>query len=644
MFDFVRTHNRILQVALGLLIIPSFAIFGIQGYTHLMGEGSTEVASVDGKEITQAEWDAYRRRALDQARERNPNLDPKQFDSPEAKRAALDAIVRERVMLAAVNRQNLEASSERMVSAVQSDPEFSSLRSMTSEQLDATLAARGLSRAGFEENIRATLGQNQVLTGIEASSLVPAVTTKANQDAFFDKREIQWQAFAPKDFAAAIQPTDADVQAYYADKSHASEFLAPEEAKIEYLVLDVDALKAQVTPTDDDLKKYYDEHAKLFSSPEERHVSHILVNVDPKASPADREKAKARAEALLAEVRKNPASFAAVARRSSEDAGTKDNGGDLDWITRDTFKGASAALGDAAFALKQGEISNVVQSDVGYHILTVTGIRGGGTKTLDQVRGQVVDAVKTELAQKKYATAAEQFSNTVYEQPNSLDPAMKALNLQKQAATVHRKPDPGASGALASARLLDAVFAPAVLNGKQNTEAIETARSQLVSAHVVSYTPAHQRALADVRDQIVAALRDKRAAEAAQKEGAARLAAVQKDPSIVLPQSGTVGRAVRDSTAPPKVTDAALKADLSKGPVVTGVALEDGGYVVLRVLKDVPLPAGDPEAQQAHEMFAKAFDDAESQAVYDALKTRYKTKIDEARVAQTTDSSASAPK
>jgi len=644
MFDFVRTHNRILQVALGLLIIPSFAIFGIQGYTHLTGDGSAEIASVDGKEITQAEWDAYRRRDLDQARERNPSLDPKLFDTPEAKRNALDAIVRERVMQAAVFHQNLEASDERMLTEVKSNPEFAQLRSMTPEQLNAMLAARGMSREAFDQNIRDSLTRTQALRGIATSSLVPAVSINANMNAFFDKREIQWQAFEPKDYAAAIQPTEAEVQAYYADKAHANDFLAPEEAKIEYLVLDMDALKAQATPTEDELKKYYDDHPKLFSTPEERHVSHILVNVDPKAAPADREKAKARAEALLAEVRKNPTSFAAVAKSSSEDAGTKDNGGDLDWISRDTFKGASTALGDAAFSLKQGEISNVVQSDVGFHILTVTGIRGGGTKTLDQARGQVTDAVKAELAQKKYATAAEQFSNTVYEQPNSLEPAMKALNLQKQTAVVHRKPEPGATGPLASTRLLDAIFSPAALSSKQNTEAVETARSQLVSAHIVSYAPAHQRALAEVHDLIVAALRGKRASEAAQKDGAARLAAVQKDASITLPQSGTVGRSVRDSTAAPQVTEAALKVDLSKGPVVTGVTLPDGAYVVLRVVKDVPLPANDPEGQQSHAMFARAFDEAESQAVYEALKTRYKAKIDEARVSQATDSSASAPK
>jgi peptidyl-prolyl cis-trans isomerase D len=500
MFDFVRTHNRILQVALGLLIIPSFAIFGIEGYTHLTESGAT-VATVDGKDISQSEWDAQQRRNLDQARTRNPSLDAKEFDTPEAKRAALEELVRDRVMQAAVFHQKLESSDERVRLELQKSPDFAQLRTMDPTQRGIALAQRGMTGDSFFDYVRSILTQTQALRGIETSAIMPAVTVKANLDALFDKREIQWQRFDTKDYAAAIQPTEAQVEAYYADKAHAAEFLAPEEAKIEYVVLDMDAIKAQINPSAEELQKYYDEHKKLYSTPEERHVSHILVSVDPKASPADREKAKARAEQVLAEVRKNPSSFAEIAKRSSDDAGTKDTGGDLDWVARDTFKGA---LAEAVFSRKQGEIGNVVQSDVGYHVLVVTGIRGGATKTFAEAQAQVADAVRTEAAQKKYATVAEQFTNTVYEQPDSLEPVIKALGLQKQTAVVHRKAAPDAVGPLASKRFLDAVFSPEALNNKHNTEAVEVARSQLVSARVVSYQPARKRTLADVHDVVVA--------------------------------------------------------------------------------------------------------------------------------------------
>jgi peptidyl-prolyl cis-trans isomerase D len=630
MFDFVRSHNRILQVVLGLLIIPSFAIFGIQGYSHMMGEGSTAVASVDGKDITVAEWDAQQRRALDQARERNPNVDPKEFDTLEAKRAALDTIVRDRVMQAAVFHQSLESSDERVALELQKSPDFAQLRAMTPQQREIFFAQRNMTGNGFMDYLRDMLARSQVLRGVATSSMVPAVASNASLDALFDKRAIQWQRFDIKDYAGAIQPTDAQVQAWYDDKAHAGDFLAPEEAKIDYVVLDIDAIKAQLNPTPDELQTYYDHNKASYTAPEERRVSHILVAVDPKASDADREKAKARAEELLAEVRKNPASFADVAKRSSDDGGSKASGGDLDWNKRD----ALGALGEPAFALKQGEIGGVVKSDFGYHIIEVTGVRGGGLRPFAEVQGQIVDAVRTEQAQKKYASLAEQFTNTVYEQPDSLDPVIKALNLQKKSAVVQRTPAPDAVGPLSSKRLLDAVFAPDTLNNKHNTEAIETARSQLVSAHVVSYQAAHRRALADVRDQVVAELRNAQAKDAARKDGTARLAAAQKDTGLALPLAATVGRTVRGTDVPPQVTDAALKADLSKGPVTTGVELPDGGYAVVRVLKDVPRAADDLESVQAKGQIVDAFDDAESQALFEALKARYKTKVDEDRVAQ----------
>lgn len=645
MFDFVRTHNRLFQILLGLLIIPSFVLWGVESYTRLGGEGSTAVASVDGKDITQSEWDAQQRRELDQARQRNPSIDAKQFDTPEAKRQVLETLVRDRVMQAAQAHQSLESSDDRVRLELQKSPEFEQLRQMDATQRNLLLAQQGMTPESFFEYIRNGLSLAQATQGVENGVLVPAVTKQAGIDAYFGKREIQWQHFDPKDYAAAAQPTDAQVQAYYADKSHAAEFTAPEEAKIEYVVLDIDALKSQFTPSQADIQKYYDDHKTQFTAPEERHVSHILVKVDPKASQADQDKAKARAEQILAEVKKNPATFADVAKKESDDAGTKDSGGDLDWVQKTTFKGD---LASTIFSMKQGEIAGPVRSDVGYHVIELTGVRGGTPKTLAEVQNQVIDQLRTDAAQKKYASVAEQFSNTVYEQPDSLDPVVKALGVQKQTATVQRKPAPDATGPLASTKLLQAIFAPDTLTGKHNTEAIETSRNQLVSARVVSYQPARMRPLAEVREQVVAAVRSAQASAAARKEGEAKLAAVRKDMATALPLTATVGRSTPQPDVPPDVVDAALKADISKGQAVTGVPLADGGYAVVRVVKEVPPSTTEAAAAaQQRDAVARAYSQATATATYESLKARYKAKIDETRVAQaaqaTGDTAASAP-
>ncbi len=209
------------------------------------------------------------------------------------------------------------------------------------------------------------------------------------------------------------------------------QFRAPEQASIEYVVLDLDALKAGISVSEDDLRKYYDENAARYTAAEERRASHVLINAAKDAPAAERAKAKAKAEALLADVRKAPASFADVARKNSGDPGSAERGGDLDFFARGAMV---KPFEDAAYSMKPGEISNVVESDFGYHIIRLNAVRGGDKKPFDAVRAEIEDEVRSQLAQKKYAEAAEQFTNTVYEQADSLQPLVDKFKLKKQNA------------------------------------------------------------------------------------------------------------------------------------------------------------------------------------------------------------------
>jgi peptidyl-prolyl cis-trans isomerase D len=632
MFDFVRSHNRLLQIALGVLIIPTFGFFGITSYLQ-SGEGTVAVASVDGRDITRAEWDTQHRKEVDAARQRNPQADLKQLDAPEAQRASLDSIVRDRVMQAAVAHEHLAVSDDRIVREYQTNPQFAQLRAMPKDQRDAFLAQRGLTGNQLYDNIGQGLTRNQALEGVATSGFIPATSLKSSTDAWFDQRDIQWQRFDTKDYAAKIQPTDAQVDAYY--KAHAAEFFAPEQAKIEYLVLDPTALAAQVKADPTLVQEYYKNNSARYTTPEERSASYILAKVAPNASPADVAKAKALADAELAEVRKNPAAFSDIARKIPQDGGPLE-GGDLDFMRKGAL--GIPALDDALFKMKQGDISDIIRIDSGFQIVKVTGVRGGSVKPFDEVKGQIEDLLKQQEAQKLFASNAEKFTNTVYEQPDSLDPAAKAFQLTKQTATVTRKPDP-AQGPLASPKLLAAIFASDSIKGKHNTEAIEAGPSQLVAAHVVEYLPQRTRPLAEVREQVVDAVRKAEATAAAKKDGEARVAEAKKDAALVLGQPATVGRSDRTGAVPKEVTLAALKVDLSKGPAVVGVPLADGGYAAVRVLKS---STHAPDAQWK-DAATYAYEDAEAQAVYDSLKARYKVKYNEERIAKTTSQAASAP-
>ncbi len=631
MFEFVRTHNKLLQIVLGLLIFPSFVFFGVQGYSRFMGPDSAAVATVDGRDITKAEWDAAHRAQVDRVRQQNPNIDPKLLDSAEARRHSLDEIVRDRVMQAAVAHQELQVSDARLRDVLSRDEKFKEFLAQDRATQEAIAAQQGTNLQGLQERVRDSIAQGQVLNGVTGSTFVPAGEQARALDAVLQRREVQWQRYDTAAYLPKVQPTEADVKAYYDDKAHAALFRAPDEAQVDYVVLDLAALKTQVTPSEDDLKTYYEQNIKLFQAPEERHVSHIVVNVDAAAPAADKAKAKAKAEALLAEVRKNPASFADVARKSSDDAGSAPNGGDLDWLTKDAL---GAPIGPAVFAMKAGEISDLVEAPDGFHILLLQAVRGGAAKPYAEVRAQIDDSKRKELAQAAYASAAEQFTNMVYEQADSLQPVVDKLKLVKQTATVQRTPAPGAAGPLASQHLLDAVFSADSLRTKHNTEAIEAAPNQLVSARIVKFTPAHPVPLAEIHDKVLEMVRQSQAQAAARKDGEAKVAELKKDPAATLEKSGTYSR-----TAPAELQgaalDAAMKADVSKGPAVTGLALGDAGYIAMRVVKALPRdPADTATADQARQLIARSLGDAESKAYLKALETKYKVKIDEERVAR----------
>ena len=633
MFDFVRSHNRLLQIALGVLIIPTFGIFGITSYMQT-NEGTVAVASVDGRDISRADWDVQHRKDVDQIRRRAPQVDLKLLDTPEAQRRSLDSLVHDRVLAAAVTHERLSVSDDRALQYYQTSAEFADPRAMTKPQRDAWLAERGLTADGLIQVISSRLATEAAQQGVAVSGFLPAASLKSATDAWFDQRDVQWQRFDAKEYAAKIQPTDAQVDAYY--KAHSAEFFAPEQARIEYLVLDPAALTAQVKADPTLVQEYYKNNAARYTTPEERSASYILAKVAPDAKPADVAKAKALAEAQLAEVRKNPAGFSDFAKKIPQDGGPLE-GGDLDFMRKGAL--GIPVLDEALFKMKQGDVSDIIRIDSGFQIVKVTGVRGGAVKSFDEVKGQIEDLLKQQEAQKLFASSADKFTNTVYEQPDSLDPAAKALQLTKQTATVARAPAPGAQGPLASPKLLSAVFASDSIKAKHNTEAIEAGPSQLVSAHVVEYLPQRTRPLAEVRDQVVEAVRRAEAVAAAKKDGEARIADAKKDASLVLGTAATVSRADRSGAVPQEVTLAALKVDLSKGPNVVGVALPDGSYAAIRVLKSATHA---PDAQ-FKDLATYAYEEAESQAVFDSLKARYKVKYNDDRIAKATSQAASAP-
>lgn len=628
MFEFIRAHTRWTLGFVLLLIIPSFVFFGIDGYSRFTEGGNATVAEVDGYEITRNEWDLAHRRTVERLRAQQPDLDVRELDTPQARRDSLELLVRQRVLMAAARDQHLAPTDQRLQRLFQTDPEFESLRNPDGTVRRELLAAQGLSSEAFAAQLRQDIAMQQVLASIGRTALAPPSIVDAAVEPLLQRREVQFERFDPAALRAGIQPSDADLDAYY--KANQDAFRTTEQARIEYVVLDLEALAKDVAVPEEDLRKYYEQNQSRYTQAEERRARHILIAADSSASAEERSKARARAEELLAQVRKAPDTFAEVAKTQSQDPGSAVNGGDLDFFGRGAMV---KPFEDAAYAMKPGEISNVVETDFGFHILKLEATRGGEVQPFEQVRSAIEAEVRKELAQRRYAEAAEQFTNTVYEQPDTLQPVVDKLKLPLQTATVQRNPAPGASGPLVSEKLLEAVFNTEAISSKRNTEAVETGSSQLVSARIVEHQPARVQAMEEVREVVRRRVVDQQAAAKAREQGEAKLAELQKSGSTA--PLGTTAEVSRDQAqgVPRKLVDAIMGADPTKLPLLTGVDLGEQGYVLLRVTRLLPREKQPNEAQQWQQQYAQIWGAAESRAYEAALRLRYKVKINEAEVA-----------
>lgn len=625
MFDFFRRHTRVLQFLLLLLIVPSFVVFGIQGYDKF-SQGKDEVAKVDGQSITRAEWDQAHRNQVERLRAQMPNIDVKLLDTPEVQQRVLDDLVRQRVLFAASRDLHLVPTDERLKRLFETDPQFASLRNPDGSVRKELLAAQGMNSQQFAARLSQDMSLNQVLLGVAGTAAAPNAVARAAVDAFYQRREVRVQTFAAKDYLAKVQASDADLQTYYDDPKHAARLQSPESVNFEYLVLDLPTIARGVTVSEDELRAYYKENAARYEQPQERRARHILIKAEAGASADAKAKAKARAEALLAEVRKNPAGFADVARANSEDPGSAKQGGDLDWFSRGAMV---KAFEDSAFSLKKGEISGVVESDFGFHIIQLEDLRGGDKRSFESVKAEIDAEVRKSLAQKRFAEVAEQFSNMV-EQEDTLQPVADKLKLTLQKAehfTRGFKAEPGS--ALANPKVAETAFQADNLRSKRNALAVEIGANQLMSLRVTDHQPARKQALAEVREQVKAGVLQAKAAQAARDDGTAKLAQWKAQPAAAttLPASVTLSR-VKTEKLPGPVVEAVLKAKADALPAWVGIDLGEEGYAVAVI--DKVLPADMAEAgslDKARAQYAQLWAQAEGEAYYAALRKRYKVSV-----------------
>jgi len=596
MFDLVHNNKRLIQVILAIVVLP-FALWGVSSYTR-SGNTADAVATVNGSKITQQEFNNALRQQQDRLRERlGKNFDPSMLDSPEMKRAVLENLVSQRLMLQGAREARLVVSDAQVASVISGIETFQDGGKFDRKRYETVLANQGKSPIGFEESLREDLLWQQMeeaylQNGYSPNSVVNNIIRLNEQERTVSAASVSYQSF----MAQAKVDEDA-LKKYY--NQNLQEFQVKEQAKVEYVKFTIDDILNKIDISNDELHKYYDEHRVEMGTPEERRAAHILITVPADASQAQQDAAREKADQLLRQIRKTPASFADLARKNSQDPGSAANGGDLGFFGRGMMV---KPFDDAVFALKPGETSGLVKSEFGYHIIKLLEIKPSRTIPFAESREGIFNKLRQQKASVKFAELAEKFSNTVYEQSDTLKPAADLIGANiERSGWVANGVDAGEPW---TTKMLQAIFTDEVIKNKRNTPAIEVAPNTLVAARMIDYKPVAVSAFADVREKIHQQLLLKQALQLAAENGKAMLAQLQGgkgSPKLNWGPVQTITRAQHGSLDA-RLVNNVFQANPGSFPYYVGVDADEKGYLLARI---DGVRNGDPETEEKRLRYAQ---------------------------------------
>ena len=623
MFDFIGKHKRMVQVILGLITLP-FAFFGVDYYFR-QGGSTPDVATVAGEKITQAEFNAALTEQQDRMRAQlGANYDPTMFDNPEVRFSVLEQVINRRLMQNVAARESFRVSDGQLQQFIAKVPAFQENGQFSPERYRQLLAAQNMTPQSFEERMRQDLLLAPITEPVAIGNIVARSSGERYVGLLEQKREVAAAAIDPEPFMEGVKIDDAAIKAYY--DANTSAFQTPELAKIEYLVLTQDALAAQTAPDPAEVKAQYDNNLKTYTKAEERDASHILIAVKPDAKPEEKAAARKKAEDLYAQAKANPAKFGELAKQFSQDPGSAAQGGNLGAFGRGNMV---KPFDDAVFGMKVGDIIGPVETDFGYHVIKLNAVNAAKARPFEEVKGQIEADLKRQKAAQKFAAAADQFQNSVYEQADSLQGAAKALGLTVQTTPFITRTQVQAL-AQGSAKFVQVLFSPESIQGRRNTEAVDIGRNALMAGRIVDYKPVVVRPLADVQDEIRKQLVRKAAMDMAQKVGKEKLALLEqgktdKEAGVTFAPPVTLARNEVQPGFSPGALTRIFQVDPAKVPQYAGASNERGGFSIYRVAKVIDPPVADPAKLTAA---SKQIGDQVGRELYNGYLATLKAKAD----------------
>jgi peptidyl-prolyl cis-trans isomerase D len=589
-------NKRIVRFVFAIFLVIPFGLFGIDYYFRAPIGGDT-LASVGSARIGAQEFDnALRQQAEIYRQQFRGQFDASLMDNPEIRRSVLDKLVNERLVAIGAERSGVRIGDQELARRISEEPFFQIDGRFSKERYELAAKGQGTTAIGLDARMREDYRQREFREAIIDTAFVPHATLDSFIKLSEQTREVSVVNISPESQMAKVQVKPEDVKAYY-DK-HITEFTIPEQARVEYLELSADALAAQMPVAPEEIAGIYELGLKSgrYGEREQRKASHILISVKPDAPEADRKAAEAKAKAIAESVRKNPKSFAEVAKKESQDPGSAPQGGELGIFPHGAMV---KPFDDAVFGAKKGDILGPVATDYGFHVIYVTDIKPAKVKSLAEATPEIEAQLRKQAATRRFAEVAEQFTNMVYEQPSSLKPTADALKLNVQQSPWILKGMPVSLPALSNPKLAAEIFSADTIKNKRNTSAVEVAPGVLVSARVIEHKDPQQRPFETVQADIQKRLQREEGLKLARAEGEAKLKELQegKDAGLKWPAALGVNRQ-KPGGLFPQVLDKVFRADAKKLPAYVG-AETPSGYSLVQVSKVVDIEKVDDAKRNA---------------------------------------------
>jgi peptidyl-prolyl cis-trans isomerase D len=517
------------------------------------------------------------------------------YDEKQLKHEALERLIREEIIFQNADDKALAVSDADVRGVIATLPYFQTDGKFDKEKYKVILASQGMTSNQFAAQIRRALLMEQFQRSILGSAFV----TKDQVDALLrlknQERDLVYATIPLKPSTKTFP--DAEIAAYY--REHLPDFSNPEKVSIEYVNLSLDDIAKTVEVTEQDLRTFYEEQKANFGTPERRKLSHILIPVDT-AKPESDQAALEKIDAIRERLNKGE-DFATVAKETSGDPVSARVGGDLGFMNKDAMEPNFAK---AALVLKQGEVSAPVKTSFGYHLIKVTEFVPSQYKPFDEVKDELRKTFQHNVAENKFYDLGQTLTEQAFEHPDSLEAAAKALNLKVEQVGPFTR-DAG-EGVASEASVRAAAFTEEVLNGK-NSDPVELGNEKALVLRVKEHQPASDKPLAEVKEAIVAKLRDQDARkEAAQK--VQELVKLVRDGKSLEDAAKTMNFAVAKGAAvrrnDPKLDPALLSAlfkaprPVDGKPVPESAELKNGDQVVFAVLSVKDGPTGGTDAKE----------------------------------------------